>query len=53
MTTFDTPYLEWIEKIKSSDKYIGIAVMRIREELNKPGKIILPWEISKIKAQLN
>jgi hypothetical protein len=53
MTTFDTPYLEWTDKIKGSDRYIGIAVMRIRDELNKPGKIIVPWEILKIKAELN
>jgi N-acetylmuramoyl-L-alanine amidase-like protein len=53
MTTFDTPYLEWVNKIKKSNKYIGIAVMRVREELNKPGKIILPWEISTLKTELN
>jgi hypothetical protein len=53
MTTFDTPYPEWTKKIENSDRYIGIAVMRIREELNTPGKIILPWDISKIKAELN
>jgi hypothetical protein len=53
MTTFDTSYLEWAEKIKISDRYIGIAVMRVREELNKPGKIILPWEISDIKKKIN
>ena len=52
MTTFDTPYLEWANKMNKSDSYIGIAVMRIRDELNKPGKIILPWNISEIKAQL-
>ncbi len=53
MTTFDTPYLEWINKIKKSNRYIGIAVMRVRDELNVPGKIILPWEISIIKAEPN
>lgn len=53
MTTFDTPYLEWVNKIQNSEKYIGIAVMCVREALNKPGKIILPWEISEIKAELN
>jgi len=53
MTTFDTPYIEWVNKIKKSDRYIGISVMRIREELNKPGKVILPWEISEIKSKLN
>ena len=53
MTTFDTPYIEWTNKIKNSERYIGIAVMRVRDELNIPGKIILPWEISEIKAELN
>ena len=53
MSTFDTLYLEWTKKIENSDRYIGIAVMRVREELNTPGKIILPWEISEIKAELN
>ena len=53
MTTFDTPYLEWADKIKKSDRYIGIAVMRVRKELNIPGKIILPWEISDIKKKIN
>ncbi len=45
MTTFETPYEEWAGKIMQTPKYIGIAVMRVREELNQPGKIILPWEI--------
>lgn len=53
MTTFDTPYLEWVNKIQKSERYIGISVIRVREELNKPGEIILPWKISEIKAQLN
>ena len=53
MTTFDTPYIEWIKKIQNSDRYIGISVMRVREDLNKPGTIILPWDISKIKSGLN
>jgi hypothetical protein len=52
MTTFDTPYREWANKINKSDSYIGIAVMRVRDELNKPGKIILPWKISEIKNQI-
>lgn len=53
MSTFDTPYIDWVNKIQKSDRYIGIAVMRVREELNKPGKVILPWEISEIKSELN
>jgi len=52
MTTFDTPYEEWCEKIAGSTKYIGIAVMRVRDDLNQPGKIILPWEITGIKGTL-
>lgn len=52
MSTFETPYMDWVKKIQNSDRYIGIAVMRVREELNKPGTIILPWEISDIKEKL-
>ncbi len=52
MSTFDTNYEEWTEKIKDSDRYIGITIMRVREEINKPGRIILPWEIEKIKTGL-
>jgi hypothetical protein len=50
MTTFETPFEEWSGKIMQSPKYIGIAVMRVRDELNQPGKIILPWEISSLKS---
>jgi hypothetical protein len=49
MITFDTPYDEWIVKINNSQKYLGISVMRVRDELNQPGKIILPWEINDLK----
>jgi hypothetical protein len=49
MSTFDTPYMEWVEKIKTSSRYLGIALMRIKDELNQPGKIILPWDIVKLK----
>lgn len=49
MSTFDTPYQQWTEIIKNSPRYLGIAVMRIRPELNQPGKIILPWEIHNLK----
>jgi hypothetical protein len=50
MSTFDTPYDEWSKKIADSKRYIGIALMRVRDELNAPGKIILPWEISMLKT---
>jgi hypothetical protein len=49
MTTFDTPYKIWSAKIAASKRYIGIAVMRVRNDLNQPGKIILPWHIKDMK----
>ena len=50
MTTFDTPFNEWVEKYLKSKNYAGVSVMRVKDELNSPGKIILPWEISQIKT---
>jgi len=49
MTTFDTPYDEWVNKFIGSEKYLGIAAMRVNDELNKPGKIILPWKVDDLK----
>jgi len=50
MTTFDTPYGEWVKARQlQSDKYCGVAFMRIRPELNTPGKIIKPWDIPNLK----
>ncbi len=51
MTTFDTPYDEWVQKIKGSDRYMGLCFMRVREKLDRKGKIILPWEISRLKIR--
>lgn len=51
MTTFDTPYDEWIVKINNSNKYLGISLMRVRDELNQAGKIVLPWEIADLKRK--
>ncbi len=50
MSTFDTPYSQWANKIAGSKRYIGIALMRVRDDLNTPGKIILPWEIGRMKT---
>lgn len=52
MTTFDTPYSEWAQSIQSKPRYCGICVMRVRDELNTPGRIILPWEIPELKNRL-
>jgi hypothetical protein len=49
MTTFDTAYDEWAQEVMQSTRYIGISLMRVHEELNLPGKIIMPWEIDDIK----
>lgn len=52
MITFDTPFKEWVASIQDKDRYKGLCFMRIREELDTPGRIILPWEIPQLKAKL-
>ena len=52
ITTFDTPYDQWVNEKEGMDRYLGIVIMRVREELNQPGKIILPWKIDEIKENL-
>jgi hypothetical protein len=51
MSTFDTEYDVWVqEKLQQSPpKYMGLAFMRVHDELNQPGKLIRPWEISTLK----
>lgn len=49
MTTFDTPYRDWTAAVMNNEKYIGLSFMRVRDELNSPGKVILPWEIAELK----
>jgi hypothetical protein len=48
-TTFDIPWDTWLNKTKKSPRYAGLAVMRIRPELNMPNKIIIPREIPDLK----
>jgi hypothetical protein len=48
MTTFETPVAEWIKSTDDSPKYLGLSILRVREELNQKGKIILPWEIGQL-----
>ncbi len=45
MTTFDSTFEEWYEKYKDSTTHAGLSFMRVRDDLNEPGKIIVPWEI--------
>ena len=48
-TTFETPFDEWVEKYMNSKKYVGITLMRVNDDLNKKGEIILPWKISRLR----
>jgi hypothetical protein len=52
MTVFDTPFDDWVEKYIGSERYAGIAVMRVKDSINQPGKVILPWEISQLKSNM-
>ncbi len=50
MTTFDTPYDQWVaQKQPLKNKYIGLAFMRVKADLDVQGKIIKPWEIESLK----
>ncbi len=51
MSTFDTPYDEWVKtkQEKFAKKYIGVSFMRVKENLNKPGLIIKPWDIAEMR----
>jgi len=51
MTTFDTPYDAWAERVQESQRYIGISLMRVREDVNQPGNTIMPWEITDLKQR--
>jgi hypothetical protein len=51
MTTFDVPYEEWVSSI-GRKKFLGLSFMRVRKELDLPGKIILPWEIDRLKSEM-
>jgi len=46
MSTFDSTFEEWYEKYKDSTTHAGLSFIRVRDELNEPGKVILPWEIA-------
>jgi hypothetical protein len=51
MTTFDSTFNEWHEKYKDSTRYAGLSFMRVRDDVNVAGKIILPWEIGLFRAE--
>ena len=49
MTTFDTAFDEWAKNLQNSKRYIGVTIMRVKDELNTPARIILPTDIGKLK----
>lgn len=53
MSTFDTPFEKWATKIAASKRYAGASFMRVRADLNQPGKIILPWNICGMRQEMN
>lgn len=48
-STIETPFAEWSKVVASKAQYAGVSFLRVRDELNTPGRIILPWEISGLK----
>lgn len=48
-STFETEFDEWLEWKGTWDKYAGIAFMRVKDELNKPNAVVLPWKIKDLK----
>jgi hypothetical protein len=48
-STFETEYDEWLDWKGTWDKYAGIAFMRVKDELNKPNAVVLPWKIKDLK----
>ncbi|VAX24710.1 protein of unknown function DUF1460 [hydrothermal vent metagenome] len=50
-TVLDTPFDVWVAKFQNSKKYIGIALMRVNDDINTPGKIILPWDICSLREK--
>jgi len=48
-STFETEFREWLEWKGTWDKYAGIAFMRVKEDLNIPNAVVLPWKIDELK----
>lgn len=50
-TVLDTSYDEWVARFQNSKRYIGIALMRVNDDINTPGEIILPWDICSMREE--
>ncbi|MCF7832993.1 MAG: DUF1460 domain-containing protein [Candidatus Marinimicrobia bacterium] len=48
-STFETEFDEWLNWKGSQDKYAGLAFMRVKDEMNKPNAVVLPWKIADLK----
>jgi hypothetical protein len=51
MSTFDTEYEKWADSVQNRDRYIGITLMRVNEQLNRAGRLIYPMEINQLKKK--
>ncbi|MDZ7821492.1 MAG: DUF1460 domain-containing protein [Candidatus Marinimicrobia bacterium] len=50
-STFETPYETWLEQKSGSERYAGLAFMRVRDDVNTAGAVILPWKIIDLKQR--
>ncbi|MDZ7795604.1 MAG: DUF1460 domain-containing protein [Candidatus Marinimicrobia bacterium] len=41
-STFETAYDTWLEQKSGSERYAGLAFMRVRDDLNTAGAVVLP-----------
>jgi len=48
-STIETPFAEWSASVASKAQYVGVSFLRVRDELNTPGRIIRPCEITGLK----
>jgi len=50
-STFETEFDEWLAWKGTWDKYAGIAFMRVKDNINKPNAVVLPWQIGVLKSE--
>jgi len=43
----ETSFQLWLETFIKNDRYSGISVIRINDDINRSNMIVLPWEIKK------
>lgn len=50
-STFETEFDKWLAWKGSWKKYAGLAFMRVKESVNKPNAVVLPWKIPELKGK--